>query len=192
MKNLLKIGALSLALVGIVFMMNTHAADTGELKLKINGTSGSCTYGTKLDLGDTGFQYDAYIWTGQFITTTGDVGNNQWNCTDSAGVATWALTVGSTDLINTTTNVTAHTIASTRVHITSSAVTNVSGFITSFSGLNASNETLDTAKVVIAKISALGDAGRLATDSVKLSVDITGSQAIGQYSGTLTVNVPSL
>jgi hypothetical protein len=51
---------------------------------------------------------------------------------------------------------------------------------------------LDATKVVIAKISQLGDAGRLATDDVKLYVEINASQAIGQYSGTLTVNVPSL
>jgi hypothetical protein len=41
-------------------------------------------------------------------------------------------------------------------------------------------------------MSAVGDAGRLATDNVDLTVDINASQAIGQYSGTLTVNVPNL
>jgi hypothetical protein len=50
MKNLLKIGALSLALVAVVFMLNTNAADTGDLKLRITGTSGSCIYGTNLNL----------------------------------------------------------------------------------------------------------------------------------------------
>ena len=191
MKNLLKIGALSLALVAVVFMMNTNAADTGDLKLKIHGTSGSCIYGTKLDLGDTGFTYDSYIWTGDFLTTTGAIWSHQWSCTDSAGVATWALTLASSNLVNTTTNVSAHTIAANRVHINSDSVNYVSGFITSFSGVNAGG-TLDATKVVIAKISQLGDAGRLATNDVKLYVEINASQAIGQYSGTLTVNVPSL
>ena len=192
MKNLLKVGALSFALIAVVFMMNTKAADdTGDLTLKITGTSGSCIYGTHLNLGTTGFQYAAYTWSGDFVTTTGVEGINQWSCTDSYGVAAWALTIKSTDLLNLDTKVAAHTIGSGRVHIYSDGVQNVSGFITEFSGINA-GETLNNTRTVINKISQAGDAGRLATNNVDLTVDITGSQAIGQYSGTLTINVPNL
>jgi hypothetical protein len=119
------------------------------------------------------------------------IGADQWSCTDSAGVSFWSLTVASSDVANITTLQAAHTIPSTRVHIWSDNVENVSGYITSFSGVN-NGETLNNTQVVIAKITAVGDAGRLATNHVKLAVDLTGSQAIGQYSGTLTINVPSL
>jgi hypothetical protein len=86
-------------------MLNTNAAfdDTGDLKLRITGTSGSCNYGTYLDLNEKPFSYTAYTWSGNFITTTGtagEVGGNQWSCTDSYGVAFWALTLKSSDLLN--------------------------------------------------------------------------------------------
>ena len=188
MKNLLKIGSLSLALVAVVFMMNAKAS-TGDLQLQITGTSGSCIYGTTLNLGATVFDYAAKTVSGNFLASGS---STQWSCTDSAGVASWALTMQASDIRNMTTNVTAHTIWSGRIHIESPLAAVVSGACTSVGGANVAGTAINAATTLISKASQLGDACRVATSSVDLTVDLTGSQAIGQYSGTLTIGVPSL
>jgi len=55
MKNLLKIGALSLALMAAVFMLNTNAQISGDTKLEITTQTGKCYYGTSVNLGITGY-----------------------------------------------------------------------------------------------------------------------------------------
>ena len=195
MKNLLKLGALSLALIAVVFMLRTNAAtpDTGLLTLQIHGTSGWCEYGTHIDLGDHLFQYAAQTLTGNFtVTTTSGLNNSGWNCTDSFGVATWDLTIQSSDVVNTTTVNAAHTIPATSVKIYSPNAAVVSWYCASISGGNPTGTAINNSTVILEKNSAYGDSCRIETPSVTLTVDLTGSQAIGQYSGTLTVSVPTL
>ena len=195
MKSLLKIGSLSLALIAVVFMLNTNAQtpDAGDLTLEITGESGYCEYGTTLDLGQTGFSYDARTISGNFlVTTTTGAGNTPWNCTDSYGVAAWALTIQSSDVENMDTGLPAHTIPATSVKIYNPTAAVVSGACTSVQGGNAAGTAINSATTILEKLSEAGDACRVQTDFVDLTVDLVASQAIGQYSGTLTVSVPTL
>jgi len=194
MKNLLKIWALSLALVAVVFMMNTNAQvdDIGALNLRITGTTWSCDYGTHLDLGDFAFQYASHSVTGAFLTTTGVIGTG-WACHDSKGVATWGLTVKSSDVFNTTTTNSAHTIPATSVSIKSPSAVRDNGSCTINDwASDGTSIAINNTVLILGKTSAQGEACDVSTTNVDLSVLFTGSQAIGQYSGTLTINVPSL
>lgn len=190
MKNLLKIGALSLALIATVFMLNTTKAATGELTLEITGTSGSCVYGEDLDLGDYAFQYAAHTVSGQFLTT-GEASRRY--CVDSYGVESWNLTLQSSNVANITTNNVAHTIPATSVKVRSATGALAHGSCTIVDGdSDGSYVAIDAAKILFGKASAAGEACEVGTDNVRLSVDLAASQAIGQYSGTLTINVPAL
>jgi len=192
MKKFMKIGALSLALIASLFFLSnaTHAA-SGDLKLKIEGASGSCDYGTHLDLGTTGFSYDARTMSGNFKTDTGAL--TPWTCRDSAGVASWNLTITSSDVANVTTNNVAHTIPATSVKIENPTATVISGLCTKVGGdSSGSYIAINSPVVILGKSAALGEACIVQTAHLDLSVDLAASQAIGQYSGTLTVAVPSL
>ncbi len=190
-KNLLKIWVLSLALLSAIFLLNTNAAsEYWTVKLEITGTSGYCAYGLEMDFLQHAFSYNARTISGQFFTT----GNTaRWYCVDSYGVASWALSIQSSNVLNITTNNPAHTIPASSVKVRSATGTLANGTCTIDNGdSDGVYVSIDTSKTLFGKSSALGEACEVGTDEVRLSVDLTWSQAIGQYSGTLTINVPSL
>lgn len=190
MKNLLKIGALSLALIATVFMLNTTKAATGELTLEITGTSGYCTYGESIDLSGYAFQYAAHTVSGQFLTT-GNAARRY--CVDSYGVDSWNLTLQSSEVKNITTNNTGHTIPATSVKVRSATGALAQGSCTIVDGdSDGVYVAIDSAKALFGKSAAYGEACEVGTDNVRLSVDLADSQAIGQYSGTLFIGVPNL
>lgn len=180
-----------MALIATVFMLNTTKAATGELTLQITGTSGSCVYGEDLNLGVYAFQYAAHTVSGQFLTTGGAA---RRYCVDSYGVEDWNLTLISSDVANMTTNNSAHTIPATSVKVRSATGALANGSCTIDKGDSLGNYVAINGfgKVLFGKTSAAGEACEVGTNDVRLSVDLTGSQAIGQYSGTLTINVPAL
>lgn len=190
----MKIATLSLALVAVLFVMNSKAAsDAGILTMNIHGEPGYCNYGTSLYLGDYSFSYLAQSITGDFNGVDPEgVSSVQWSCTDSLGVASRALTVDASTLLNMTTKVSAHTIPEANVRLFSDGVTVISGACTTFTGLDGwKNFGVDPINL-ISKWSELGDACRIKTDLVKIDVAYPASQAIGAYSGTITVNLPTL
>lgn len=190
MKNLLKIGALSLALIATVFMLNKTNAASGTVQLEITGESGYCVYGETMDFGQTGFTYDARTWEGDFLTT----GNAaEWYCEDKAGVASWAMSLQSSDILNMTTNHPNHLISATSVKVSNPAATLENGNCTVNAGQsNGFFTPIDAAVTLLGKDSALGEACKVQTASVAISVDLAASQAVGLYSGNLTISVPSL
>ena len=194
MKNLLKIGALSLALIATVFMLNTTKAATGELTLEITGTSGYCTYGESIDLSGYVFQYSGYTVSGAFLTTTGTtIGAARRYCVDSYGVDSWNLTLQSSEVKNITTNNIGHTIPATSVKVRSATGALAQGSCTIVDGdSDGDYVAINSGKILFGKSAAYGEACEVGTDNVRLSVDLADSQAIGQYSGTLTIGVPNL
>ena len=87
MKNFMKIGALSFSLIASLFLLsNTTKADTGTgvLQLEITSGTGSCQYGTSLNLGNKPASYSAIVFSGDFP--------DAFRCEDNNGdQATWTL-----------------------------------------------------------------------------------------------------
>ena len=51
---------------------------------------------------------------------------------------------------------------------------------------------INSGKILFGKSAAYGEACEVGTDNVRLSVDLANSQAVDQYSGTLTIAIPNL
>jgi hypothetical protein len=153
MKNLLKIGALSLALIATVFMMNTTKAATGDLTLTIEGQSGYCVLGTDADLGDYDFSTSDQTASGDFLNASG-VTNTRF-CDDRGGSTPWRVDVKSSDVANITTNNTSHTIDSGDVYIKADAGQQFVGSgtctTTNVGTVNGTRKALDSAQTLFGK-----------------------------------------
>ena len=68
MKKIMIIGALGLALITSLLLLNrtSAAATAGSTTLQINGGSNSCSYGTSLNFGPNNFNVLSYNRTGNF------------------------------------------------------------------------------------------------------------------------------
>ena len=193
MKTLLKIGALSFALIASLFLLNTvtnAATDTGQVKLQITGMSGTCEYGKNIDLGSYAYSTTAHTASWLFLSTTGTTsGTNSWLCIDSYGVASWTLTIQSSILTGTY----GQTIPAANVKIYNNQATVTNG---ACSGVTTTTNTAGTsiasAVTVLGKTGNQGQVCTIQATGLKLSVDIPANQAIGLYTGILTINVPSL
>lgn len=190
MKKLLKIGALSLALVASIFLLsNTTKAANGDVTLEITGQSGYCIVGYHVPYGQTGFSYAAYSITDDFNTTSG---TNTRFCDDSKGEAPRTVELAADTVHNMTTANSAHDIANTRLHVTNDAATKTAGQCTPNIGTsNGSPTALGTQVVLFGKTSATGEVCTVETQNVTMTIDLTGSQALGMYSGDLTITIPS-
>ncbi|MEI6672669.1 MAG: hypothetical protein WCL02_05030 [bacterium] len=188
MKNLLKVGALSLALVASVFVLNTNASQQGDLTLKITGTTGSCDLGLSSDIGTYAFSYNAQTASGVFNATTSNTPT--WYCNDTNGSTPWRVELSSTDVANITTNNAAHTVPAANVFVKNDTATKVNGTCTPNVGASqGTRQSIATPVVLFGKSSATGEVCKVETQNVGLQVDLTGSQALGQYSGTLTIDL---
>jgi len=182
MKNLLKIGTLSLALIATVFVLNTNASDTGVLTLEIQAGTGTCVYGTSLDLGQKVAQYSA-------ITFSGDFTNGAFWCEDNQGTQdTWTLTMASSILTNASN--TGYTIPNTSVKMMNAQPTVTAGTCKINSG-TLSLTALDSAQPILGKLSDEGAICKVNTDTVSMEVVTATNQPVGIYTGTLTLDVPS-
>lgn len=188
MKNLLKIWGLSLALIAVVFMMNTNAATapTAQLNLEIKGTSGFCTYGSIVEFGIKNFSYSGLTYSTGFLTTSWAAA---WHCNDTEGKANWNITLQSNTIVNAS-NATWN-IPATRIFLTNPAATKIDGECTPFIGSsNNGRVALSGVQTIFGKTSALGEVCDIQTASVAIDVDTINNQAVGVYSGTLTLSVP--
>lgn len=193
----MKIATLSLALVAVLFVMNSKAYDSaannaGTLTMQIHGTPGYCLYGTSLNLGTHAFSYAAQSQTGQFYATTeaGTTTGAQWSCTDSYGIASRTLTIAASDLTDATA-IASHTIANENIRVYADKPAVVSGSCTEIGGLSGWNDLGGTV-TLISKSGVIGDACRIATNNVKIDVAYPASQAIGSYTSDITLNLPPL
>jgi hypothetical protein len=150
-----------------------------------------CQYGTTLDFGTTGLSYSWRSLITWFVTTGGD---SQRFCEDKQWLGTRALTIQSSELINSSTNIAAQTIPASRVFIKNPAAYIPQWeWVCILSSGDSLNQriNLSWAKEILGKVGVVGEWCKIITNDVSLRVDLTGAQAIGQYSGTLTINVPN-
>ena len=182
MKNLLKIGALSLALIATVFMLNTNAAsDIGDVSLEITAESGSCTYGTSLFVDTTGSSYDV-----QYIT--GDNFTEDFECVDTEGLDTWTMTMeASTDLSNGTQTIPAANVSLivNNAQVVSAGACTGGTTQTTWASIGST-----PASILHKAAGGLGDICTLTASGVNLAVEIPAAQAVGIYTGTLALDMP--
>lgn len=193
MKKILKIGALSFALIASLFLLNTvtnAATDTGQVKLQITGMSGYCEYGKNIDLGSYAFNTAAHTESWNFYSNTGSTsGTNVWLCIDTYGVASWALSIQSSILTGTY----GQTIPAANVKIYNSQATVTNGACSGVTTTtNTAGTSIATMTTVLGKTGNQGQVCTITATGLKLSVDIPANQAIGMYTGVLTINVPGL
>ena len=163
----------------------------GDLRLRIITGHSYCQYGTTLDFGTTGLSYSGRSLITWFVATGG---NPEWFCEDQQWLGTRALTIQSSDLVNISTNVAAQTIPASRVFIKNPAAYIPQWeWVCTFSSGDSLNQrvNLSWAKEILGKVGTVGEGCKIITDNLSLKVDLIAAQAIGQYSGTLTINVPN-
>jgi hypothetical protein len=159
--------------------------------LRITTGHSYCQYGTTLDFGTTGLSYSGRSLITWFVTTGG---NQEWFCEDQQWLGTRGLTIQSSDLVNISTNIAAQTIPASRIYIKNPAAYIPQWeWVCTFSSGDSLNQrvNLSWAKEILGKIGTVGEWCKIITDTVSLKVDLIAAQAIGQYSGTLTINVPN-
>lgn len=186
MKNLLKIGALSLALLSAVFMLNTNAQNDyqGDVELEILPIAATCTYGTSVDLGATGFSYSAQVMSTGFLNSLGDAA---WFCEDTEGDADRELSIQMlTNLVNQ--DNTNYNISSGNVLITNTQAEASNDNDCTADEIAQSDSPLDTVKQLFGKASAIGEVCTITTANVDIKVNIPASQQVGTYSGTVQVS----
>lgn len=186
MKNLLKIGTLSLVLLSAVFMLNTNAADVpGQVTLDITTINGTCTYGTSLYIGTHEAQYDAHNMTGEFFGGLG--AETIFECKDTEGLSSFVMTMEATEDL---TNATSQSIPKENVFMIANTNTVTAGMCT----IGANQDTWATIgsspKTILNKASAVGQICTITSTGVNLAVEIPASQPVGTYTGTLSLVMP--
>jgi hypothetical protein len=161
----------------------------GDLTLEITTGYSYCQYGTTLDFGTTGLSYSGRSLITWFVTTGG---NTERFCEDQQWLGTRALTIKSSELVNISTNISAQTIPASRVYIKNPAAYKLQWACTFSSGDSLDQRiNLSGTKEILGKVGTVGEWCKIITDSLSLKVDLVAAQAIGQYSGTLYINVPN-
>ena len=185
MKKILKIGVLSLALIISLFLLsNTTKASNavGNVTLKINGTGNTCKYGTSLDL-DSGF-YSTSTFT---LTGTFSWAFSGFYCQDNSGVAgSRTMSMQSTSAL---TGTYLQTIPSTNVYMKTQPSVVSNGTCTASPG-TTSWATINSAQTVLWKTAAAGQVCTITVTGVMLYVNVPANQAVGAYTGELTLSVP--
>ena len=195
MKKIMKIGALSLAIVASLFLLsNTTKAATAEVQLRITGTAGSCVYGTVMNAWSTWFSFSAQSLSWGFTGTSAPDGKTR-RCFDSSGTASWNLAMQmSGDLMNMSNS--SYRINSGQVSYANFAVHQMvgSGTCTAVQGASTSitdRKALNGSRKVLEKTSAVGEVCRVQTTGLNLKIDIPAAQNIGLYSGQVTITLPT-
>jgi hypothetical protein len=88
MKKIMKIGALSLALIASLVLLsnNTNAASTsGNVALKVNTGTSTCVVGTAWNAGSGTASFSSFALTGNI--------NSNFYCTDYDGVYQWNMQI---------------------------------------------------------------------------------------------------
>ncbi len=191
MKNVIKIGALSLALIASLLLLSNSTsaynivAPTGDVSLRITTTSWSCVYGTSLYIGEHPAQYAAYDMTGN--TFSGGGVSTLFSCTDTEGLAYWTMTMQATTDLS---DANSHTIPKNNVSMIAATNYLYTGACTVGTNQNSWIAIGTTGATILNKASQLGDICTINSDSVNLAVHIDAHQAVGVYTGELTLNMP--
>lgn len=189
MKNIIKIGVLSLALISSIVLLsktNAQVSDTGDVSLEITTTSGHCQYGTSLYIGEHAAQYLAYEMTGDQFG--GSATPTLFSCEDTEGLATWTMTMQATSTLSDGT--VAHDIPAANVSLIANTNTVSAGVCTAGTNQDAWGEIGTTPGTILNKASQLGDICTIDSTSVNLAVHIDENQAVGIYTGELSLDMP--
>lgn len=183
MKKLIKIGALSLALIAAVFMLNTNA-QTAEwtVWLEIDAGTARCVYGTSVYIGITPFSYADQQLSSGFLSTSGA---NRF-CEDVEGDASWNMSIQATSPLLNMDNAT-DTIAATNVWITNTTGSLATGHCGYVAAAHTESEIGTNPVALVAKTGLIGQTCTVEIPSLTLGTNIPGSTPVGYYSGDLTV-----
>ena len=178
MKTFMKIGALSLALVASLLMLsNTTKADTGVLQLKINTGTNSCTFGTSLDLWSQSLNLSSALTFSGYFTGT----QATFSCTSNNGNNV-SLSLQSTNLTNATSQIISSgsvTMQTTPNQVTAGACLTGAGTV--------ARTAISGAQTILSKTNNAGQVCTVSASWIQLKVVTATAQAVGLYTGTLTV-----
>lgn len=185
MKKFMKIGALSLALIASLVLLsnstNAQVPTGGDVSLEITTTTGTCVYGTSLYIGAHAADYATYNMTGSEFPEL-------FSCTDTEGLPNFAMTMQVTTTLSDG-NV-AHDIPANNVSMIVNPQRLVDGACTLGTTLTTWGPIGTTPGTILNKDGVDGDICTLSATGVNLAVIIPASQAVGTYTGTLTINKP--
>ena len=159
--------------------LGSHGSSTWNLRLQITTTSWSCSYGTSLYIGSHQSQYAAYNMTGSNFSSA-------FSCIDTEWLSDWTMTMqATTDLSNGS-----QTISKNNISIIASP-----NYVTDGACSTGTNDTSwisigTNPGTILWKSSGHWDICTVKSDTVNLAVHIPTSQAVGLYTGTLTLNMP--
>lgn len=184
MKKFMKIGALSLALVASLVLLsnstNAQVPQAGQVSLEITTTSGSCVYGTSLYIGAHTAQYATYNMTGNEFPGT-------FSCTDTEGLGSFTMTMQVTTILS---DGNSHSIPANNVSMVANEQRLVNGDCTTGTTQTTWGAIGTNPGTILNKDSQSGDICILSATGVNLAVVIPASQAVGTYTGTLSINKP--
>jgi hypothetical protein len=152
---------------------------TGNVWLEISTNSGSCVYGTSIDLGSHTSQFASFDMTGANFSSS-------FYCSDTEWLSGWTMTMqASSDLTNG-----AQTIPAANVSLMASA-----NYVSIWMCTTWANDTSWISiwvnpGIIINKAGIANDICTVKADTVNLAVHIPNNQAIGIYTGTLSLDMP--
>ena len=148
--------------------------------------SGHCTYGNVVQFGINNFDYNARTYSTGFLTTGG---NTARYCDDTEGKSNRNVTIQSNTIVNESNP--DWNIPASRVFIKNPAATKINGVCSPYIGdSNNVRQPLDSTVTIFGKTSDLGEVCKIQTDNITMEIDALANQAIGTYSGTLTLSIP--
>jgi hypothetical protein len=154
---------------------------TGNVRLEITAVSGTCVYGTSLYIGSHAAQFAAYDMTGSNFSSA-------FYCSDTEGIGSWTMTMQAVSpLSDGNPN---HNIPADNVSIIASP--NYVDIGSCSTGQNTTSWVSIGAVpgTILYKDDVNGSICTIKSDTVNLAVHIPDNQAVGVYSGILTLNMP--
>lgn len=188
MKKFMKVGALALALIASIILLNKTSAATqpGDVTLEITTTSGTCSYGTSLSIGSHAAQYATFNMTGENFG--GLSAPTPFYCVDTEGLSGRTMTMEATTPLSDG-NVT-HNIPAANVYMIAATNQVTIGHCDTGANHDTRVSIGGTPGTILNKASEEGDICTIQSDSVNLAVVIPANQAVGFYTGTLSLDMP--
>lgn len=197
MKKLFKAGLFSATLVVAALLLNNTVTNTvsaaggtstGTVTFTITGGTITCDVGSNITLPNKGVSMS----TGEtFSGFTAASGTTTWSCLDMSGTAIWHVDLSSSTVENLTIPNHSRDIPNSSVYVKNDTATLTANSTncTVNSGVSQGNYVALTGTTLLfGKDGNIGDLCGVETKNVTLKVFLTGGQAAGNYSGTLTID----
>ena len=153
----------------------------GQLILEIGHGTWSCQYGTSLNLGAQVAWYSAKIFSWSFASS--------FRCEDKNGtIDDRVLSIQSSLLTNASNS--SYTIPAVNVELQNSPAHIVDGNCAIYTG-TTSRTPINSPTSILGKNHDMGAICKIQADTVTLKVTTATNQAVGIYTGTLTIDVPN-